>query len=59
MCRRDLKCHVASGLCVEQDYGSLPGSYGIHGDGGFTRGRRLDDNDDSMSEESMTSLSDD
>ena len=54
----DLKAHELSGLCVEADYGSIPGSYAIQGDGGFTRGGRLDDNDDSMSEDSLTSLSD-
>ena len=57
--RRDLKAHLASGVCVEVDYGSIPGSYVTLGDGGFVRGNRLDDNDDSMSEESMESLSDD
>jgi hypothetical protein len=44
---------------VSQDYGTVPDAYVILGDGGFERGRKLDDDDNSMSEESATSLSDD
>ncbi len=57
--RRDLKSHLESGKCVSQDYGTVPDAYVILGDGGFERGRKLDDDDNSMSEESATSLSDD
>ncbi len=57
-CRRDRKFHLASGLCVGVDYGSVPGAYAVLGDGGFVRGRKLDDDGNSMSEESMTSQSD-
>lgn len=56
--RRDLKFHKSSNLCVQRDYGGIPLSYTINGDGGFVRGRRLDENGDSMGEESATSQSD-
>ncbi len=53
--RRDLQRHIASGACVHCDYGSIPDAYSVQGDGGFVRGRKVDDAGDSLSEDSLTS----